>query len=74
MTNEGQRTTIEPEDWPLEETTADQNSSGLRKDVGVSGERPRVDAFEPAGAGLDGDRGATGTTTGGERGSDTEPR
>jgi hypothetical protein len=74
MTNEGQRTTIEAEDWPLEETTADENSTGLRQDVGMSGDRPRADELEPRGAGLDGGRGATGTTTPGERGSDTEPR
>jgi hypothetical protein len=74
MTNEGQRTTIEPEDWPLEETTADENSSGLRQDVGVSGERSRVDDFAPGGSGLDGGRGETGTTTPGERGTDTGPR
>jgi hypothetical protein len=74
MTNEGQRTTIEPEDWPLEETTADQNSAGLRQDVGVSGERPRSDEFDPAGAGLGGERGATGTLTPGERGTDQGPR
>jgi len=74
MTNEGQRTTIEPEDWPLEETTADQNSTGLRQDVGASNERPRAESFEPTGSGLSGGRGETGTTTPGERGSDTEPR
>jgi hypothetical protein len=74
MTNEGQRTTIEPEDWPLEETTADENSTGLRQDVGVSGDQPRANPFEPGGAGLDSGRGETGTTTPGERGADTAPR
>jgi hypothetical protein len=68
MTNEGQRTTIEPEDWPLEETSRQENATGLKQGIGVSGDRPRADEFDPAGAGLDAGRGDLGTTTAGESG------
>jgi hypothetical protein len=74
MTNEGQRTTIEPEDWPLEETTGDENSTGLRSDTGVGAQEPRAENFEPAGSGNEGGRGELGTTTAGERGTDQGPR
>jgi hypothetical protein len=74
MTNEGQRTTIQPEDWPLEESTADENSTGLRSDVGISGDEPRAEDFEPTLAGSEGGRGELGTTTAGERGTDQGPR
>ena len=74
LSNEPERTSIQPEDWPLEETTADENSAGLRNDVGVSGQEPRADELEPGGAGQDGDRGDLGTTTSGERGTDLAPR
>lgn len=68
-----ERTSIQPEDWPLEEPTADQNPAGLRSDIGVSGERPRSEGTEPSDAGRDGDRGELGSTTPGERGADTDP-
>jgi hypothetical protein len=74
MTTSDDRRSIQPEDWPLEETTADENSAGLRNDVGVSGQQPRADSLEPSGAGQDGDRGDLGSTTPGDRGADQEPR
>ncbi|MEA2900485.1 MAG: hypothetical protein QOH36_372 [Actinomycetota bacterium] len=75
MTDDTERSSVQPEDWPLEETTTDGNSSGLRQDIGVSGERARSeDDSAPLGAGLDGGRGETGTNTPGERGTDNEPR
>jgi hypothetical protein len=69
-----ERTSIKPEDWPLEETTTDENSAGLRNDIGVSAERPRGDDLEPSGAGRDGGRGDLGSTTSGSRGADSGPR
>jgi len=74
MTNEGQRTTIEPEDWPLEESTTGENSHGLRNDVGVTSDPPRADETDPASAGTQDGRGPTGTLTPGERGTDQGPR
>ena len=68
------RASIEPEDWPLEETTADENSYGLRHDTGVSGEAPQTDEVGPGNAASEGGRGETGTTTPGERGTDSGPR
>lgn len=72
MTNDGERASIGPDDWPLEETTVDMNPPGLRNDVGASMQRPRAEEFEPKGAGLDGGRGETGTTTPGERATDAD--
>jgi hypothetical protein len=75
MSSDDQRRSIQPEDWPNEETTTDENSAGLRNDIGVSGQEPRSDDLEPSGAGQDGDRGTLGSTTPGERGTDAdEPR
>jgi hypothetical protein len=74
MTDETERGAIRPEDWPLEETTVDENRPGLRNDVGASLQQPRAKGFEPGGAGLNGDRGETGTLTPGERGTDVDPR
>jgi hypothetical protein len=74
MTQDDERGSIQPEDWPIEETTTDENSAGLRNDIGVSSGRPRADELEPAGAGRDGDRGELGSTTPGERGTDVDPR
>ena len=48
MTNEGQRTTIEPEDWPLEESSTGENALGQRSDIGVSGAGPLADETDPA--------------------------
>jgi hypothetical protein len=69
-----ERRSIQPEDWPNEETTADENSAGLRNDLGVSGQEPRADSLEPQGAGVDGDRGELGATTPGSSGTDVGPR
>jgi hypothetical protein len=74
MTTSDDRRSIQPDDWPNEEATTDQNRAGLRNDVGVSGQKPRADDLEPAGAGRDGDRGDLGSTTPGERGTDVDPR
>ncbi len=75
MTKPGEpRRSIQPEDWPDEESTADHNRAGLRSDVGVSAQEPRADAPEPSGSGVDGSRGELGSTTPGESGTDPEPR
>lgn len=74
MSDDAERRSIQPEDWPLEETTADENSAGLRNDIGMSGQEPRADELGPAGAGEDGGRGDLGSTTPGRRGADVDPR
>jgi hypothetical protein len=74
MTDEGQRSTIEPNDWPLEESTTGENSHGLRSDQGASSEPPAAAESDAIRAGRDGGRGETGTRTPGERGTDQGPR
>ena len=73
MTDQPDRTSIQPQDWPLEETTGDENSTGLRHDIGVSS-TPDASIPGSSDAGLDGGRGETGTTTPGERGVDNNQR
>jgi len=72
MTDE--RSSIHPEDWPLEETTTDENSYGLRHDTGKTSAVPEAEEVGPNAAPSEGGRGETGTTTPGERGADSGPR
>jgi hypothetical protein len=77
MNEDERRASIGPDDWPLEEGSAEMQD-GLRRDTGGSQSTPleeSTDSTSDARDGdEDGDRGALGTATPASKGTEQGPR